>query len=41
MYYIVSSDNQIKTIVMTSINNEEKEAEFEERVLEIINTMDL
>ncbi len=41
VYYIVSSDNQIKTIVMTSINNEEKEAEFEERVLEIINTMDL
>ena len=41
VYYIVSSDNQIKTIVMTSINNEEKEAEFEERVLETINTMDL
>lgn len=41
VYYIVSSDNQIKTIVMTSINNEEKEAEFEERVLGIINTMDL
>ena len=41
VYYIVSSDNQIKTIVMTSINNEEKEAEFEVRVLEIINTMDL
>lgn len=31
----------MKTIVMTSINNEEKEVEFEERVLEIINTMDL
>lgn len=41
VYYIVNSNNQIKTIVMTSINNEEKEAEFEERVLEIINTMDL
>ncbi len=41
VYYIVNSNNQIKTIVMTSINNEEKEAEFEERVLEIINTMNL
>lgn len=41
VYYIVNSDNQMKTIVMTSINNEEKEVEFEERVLEIINTMDL
>lgn len=41
VYYIVNSNNQIKTIVMTSINNEDKEVEFEERVLEIINTMDL
>jgi len=41
VYYIVNSDNQMKTIVMTSINNEDKEVEFEERVLEIINTMDL
>ena len=41
VYYVVNSDNQMKTIVMTSINNEEKEAEFEERVLEIINTMNL
>ena len=41
VYYIVNSDNQMKTIVMTSINNEEKEVEFEERVLEIINTMEL
>lgn len=41
VYYIVNSDNQLKTIVMTSINNEDKEVEFEERVLEIINTMDL
>ena len=41
VYYIVNSNNQIKTIVMTSINNEEKEVEFEERVLEIINTMNL
>ncbi len=41
VYYIVNSNNQIKTIVMTSINNEDKEVEFEGRVLEIINTMDL
>lgn len=41
VYYIVNSDNQMKTIVMTSINNEDKEVEFEERVLEIINTMNL
>ena len=41
VYYIVNSNNQIKTIVMTSINNEDKEVEFEERVLEIINTMEL
>lgn len=41
VYYIVNSDNQMKTIVMTSINNEDKEVEFEGRVLEIINTMDL
>ena len=41
VYYIVNSDNQMKTIVMTSINNEEKEVEFEGRVLEIINTMEL
>ena len=41
VYYIVNSNNQIKTIVMTSINNEEKEVEFEGRVLEIINTMEL
>lgn len=41
VYYIVNSNNQMKTIVMTSINNEEKEVEFEENVLEIINTMNL
>ena len=41
VYYIVNSNNQIKTIVMTSINNEDKEVEFEGRVLEIINTMNL
>ena len=41
VYYIVNSDNQMKTIVMTSINNEDKEVEFEGRVLEIINTMNL
>lgn len=39
VYYIVNSNNQMKTIVMTSINNEEKEVEFEENVLELINTM--
>lgn len=39
IYYIVNEDNQMKTMVMTNINNESKEAEFEERVLEIINTM--
>lgn len=41
VYYIVNSTNQMKTIVMTSINNEEKLAEFEKNVLELINTMDL
>ena len=29
----------MKTMVMTNINNESKEVEFEGRVLEIINTM--
>ena len=29
----------MKTMIMTNINNESKEAEFEEKVLEIINTM--
>ena len=37
--YIVNEDNQMKTMVMTNINNESKEVEFEGRVLEIINTM--
>ena len=39
IYYVVNKDNQMKTMVMTNINNESKEAEFEERVLDIINTM--
>lgn len=39
IYYIVNKDNQMKTMIMTNINNESKEAEFEEKVLEIINTM--
>lgn len=39
IYYIVNEDNQMKTMVMTNINNESKEVEFEGRVLEIINTM--
>lgn len=39
IYYIVNKDNQMKTMVMTNINNESKESEFEERVLDIINTM--
>ena len=39
IYYIVNSNNSNKTFIMTSINNEEKKAEFEERVLEVICTM--
>ena len=41
IYYIVNSTNQMKSIIMTNINNEAKEAEFDERVLEIISSMNL
>ena len=41
VYYITNSTNQMKTIVMTSIKNEEKEVDFEQKVLEIIDSMNL
>lgn len=41
IYYVVNSTNQMKSIIMTNINNEAKEAEFDERVLEIISSMNL
>ena len=41
IYYIVNSTNQMKSIIMTNINNEAKEDEFDERVLEIISSMNL
>ena len=41
VYYIANSSDQMKTIVMTSIKNEEKQDEFEQRVLEIIDSMNL
>ena len=41
VYYIVNNSNQIKTIVKTKITNEKSEAEFEERVLEIISSMNI
>ena len=41
VYYVVNNSNQIKTIVKTKITNEESEKEFEERVLEIISSMNI